>query len=218
MLTILFDGIAYGMLLFVLACGLAVTLGPDELHQPGARRLRHGGRLRHGAADGALRRAVPRLPAGGLRRRRGARARARAHALPAACTAGRTSTRCCSRSAWCSWPWRRSTTSMGSSQQNIQLPAWLQGRAEIGSACRHRHYRSFIIVVCGALALGLQSSWRARASAAACAPRSTTRAWPRAWASTSTWCSLATFAVGSGLAGLGGALGAEVLGLDPTSR
>src|SRR3974390_3572490 len=27
MLTILFDGISYGMLLFVLACGLAVTLG-----------------------------------------------------------------------------------------------------------------------------------------------------------------------------------------------
>ena len=27
MLTILFDGIAYGMLLFILACGLAVTLG-----------------------------------------------------------------------------------------------------------------------------------------------------------------------------------------------
>ena len=47
MATILFDGVAYGMLLFVLACGLAVTLGPDELRQPGARRLRHGGRLRH---------------------------------------------------------------------------------------------------------------------------------------------------------------------------
>src|SRR4051812_8112133 len=27
MLTILFDGIAYGMLLFILACGLSVTLG-----------------------------------------------------------------------------------------------------------------------------------------------------------------------------------------------
>ena len=27
MLTILFDGVAYGMLLFVLACGLAITLG-----------------------------------------------------------------------------------------------------------------------------------------------------------------------------------------------
>ena len=27
MLTILFDGIAYGMLLFILACGLSITLG-----------------------------------------------------------------------------------------------------------------------------------------------------------------------------------------------
>ncbi len=27
MLTILFDGIAYGMLLFILACGMSVTLG-----------------------------------------------------------------------------------------------------------------------------------------------------------------------------------------------
>src|SRR6201984_914980 len=27
MLTILFDGVAYGMLLFILGCGLAVTLG-----------------------------------------------------------------------------------------------------------------------------------------------------------------------------------------------
>ncbi len=27
MLTILFDGIAYGMVLFVLACGLSITLG-----------------------------------------------------------------------------------------------------------------------------------------------------------------------------------------------
>ena len=27
MLTILFDGVAYGMLLFILACGLSVTLG-----------------------------------------------------------------------------------------------------------------------------------------------------------------------------------------------
>ena len=27
MLTILFDGVAYGMLLFVMACGLSVTLG-----------------------------------------------------------------------------------------------------------------------------------------------------------------------------------------------
>src|SRR5256714_6912227 len=35
MLTILFDGIAYGMLLFVLACGLAVTLGLMNFVKPG---------------------------------------------------------------------------------------------------------------------------------------------------------------------------------------
>ena len=41
------------------------------------------------------------------------------------------------------------------------------------------------------------------------------RAWRAGWASTSNVVFAATFAVGSGLAGLGGALGAEVLGLDP---
>ena len=34
MLTILFDGVAYGMLLFVLACGLSVTLGLMNFAQP----------------------------------------------------------------------------------------------------------------------------------------------------------------------------------------
>ena len=44
---VLFDGIAYGMLLFVLSVGLSVTLGPDEFRQSGALRLRHARRLRH---------------------------------------------------------------------------------------------------------------------------------------------------------------------------
>ena len=48
MLTILFDGIAYGMLLFVLACGLSVTLGLMNSRQSRPRRVRHGGRLHHG--------------------------------------------------------------------------------------------------------------------------------------------------------------------------
>ena len=55
--------------------------GPDELRQPGARRLRHGRRLRHRDPDGPLGRAVPRLPAGGVRGGGGAGLRARAHAL-----------------------------------------------------------------------------------------------------------------------------------------
>ena len=89
------------------ACGDA---GVDELRQPRARRLRHGGRLRHRAADEPARRAVPGLPAGGLRDRGGPRPRARAHALSSTCMAAAISTRCCSRSASCSWRWRRSTT------------------------------------------------------------------------------------------------------------
>ena len=48
MLTILFDGIAYGMLLFMLAVRAGGDDGADELHQPGARRLRHGRRLHRG--------------------------------------------------------------------------------------------------------------------------------------------------------------------------
>ena len=74
MLTILFDGIAYGMLLFVLACGLSVTLGLMNFVN-----LAHGAFAMAGGyvtvdPDEPLRRAVPRLPAGGLPRRGGARA------------------------------------------------------------------------------------------------------------------------------------------------
>ncbi len=43
--TILFDGVATGMLLFVLAYGLAVTLGLMRLRRSRPRRLRHGRRL-----------------------------------------------------------------------------------------------------------------------------------------------------------------------------
>ena len=59
MLTILFDGIAYGMLLFVLACGLVRHARPDEFHQSRPRRVRHGGRLRHRRAGQPHGRAVP---------------------------------------------------------------------------------------------------------------------------------------------------------------
>ena len=55
-----------------------------------------------------------------------------------------------------------------------------------------------------------------RASARRCAPRSTTSAWRAASASMSTRAFAITFALGSGLAGLGGALAIEIVGLDPT--
>jgi branched-chain amino acid transport system permease protein len=107
---------------------------------------------------------------------------------------------------------------VGSSQQNIQLPEWLKGRTEIGEGAwmlGMGHYRMFIILICTALTVVLQLvlartrfGSRLRASVddqrvAAGLGINVNRVF------------LSTFAVGSGLAGLGGALGAEVLGLDP---
>ena len=66
MLTILFDGVAYGMLLFVLACGLAVTLG-----------LMNFVNLAHGAfaMAGGYCTVDPRQPAGRAFLRRACRSR-----------------------------------------------------------------------------------------------------------------------------------------------
>jgi branched-chain amino acid transport system permease protein len=107
---------------------------------------------------------------------------------------------------------------VGSTQQNIQLPEWLKGRTEIGEGAwtlGMGHYRLFIVVICAALTVALQlvlarTRFGCRLRAAVDDQRvaagmgiNVNRVF------------LITFAVGSGLAGLGGALGAEVLGLDP---
>jgi branched-chain amino acid transport system permease protein len=108
---------------------------------------------------------------------------------------------------------------VGSSPQTVQLPDWLRVRFEFGSGAWQLGmgaYRLFIIIVCVALALGLQAilartRFGSRLRAAVDDPRvaaglgiPVNRVF------------LVTFAVGSGLAGLGGALGADILGLDPT--
>ena len=104
---------------------------------------------------------------------------------------------------------------VGSSQQIVKLPAWLQGRFEIEGVGIGK-YRLFIVGVCLVLTLLLQwvlgrTRFGSRLRAAVDDPRvaaglgiPVNRVF------------LATFAVGSGLAGLGGALGADILGLDPT--
>ncbi len=125
------------MLLFVLAVGLAVTLGLMNFVN-----LAHGAFAMAGGYVTVLlmdRLGVPFLATLPLAFLVAARARrgARAHALPADVRNARTSTRCCSRSASCSWRWRRSTTSSARTQQIIQLPAFLQGRFEVGWR-RHR--------------------------------------------------------------------------------
>jgi branched-chain amino acid transport system permease protein len=96
---------------------------------------------------------------------------------------------------------------VGSMQQNIHLPAWLQGRLPI-EAVGIGKYRLFIIVTCALLTIALQwilsrTRFGSRLRASVDDPRvagglglDVNRIF------------LATFA--------GGALGAEVLGLDPT--
>ena len=105
---------------------------------------------------------------------------------------------------------------VGSMQQNIHAARLAAGPLRRSSAVGIGKYRLFIIVVCAVLTLALQwvlsrTRFGSRLRAAVDDPRvagglglDVNRIF------------LLTFAVGSGLAGLGGALGAEVLGLDPT--
>ena len=108
---------------------------------------------------------------------------------------------------------------MGSSQQNIQLPDWLKGRTEWGSdpwTLGMGHYRLFIVALCAALTVVLQlilsrTRFGSRLRAAVDDP-----VVAAGLGIPVNRVFLLTFAVGSGLAGLGGALGAEVLSIDPT--
>jgi branched-chain amino acid transport system permease protein len=79
-----------------------------------------------------------------------------------------------------------------------------------------RHYRLFIIAVCAALTLGLQFALtKTRFGSRLRASVDDQRVAAGLGINVNV-VFLTTFAMGSGLAGLGGALGAEVLGLDPS--
>ena len=214
MLTLLFDGIAYGMLLFVLAVGLAVTLGLMNFVN-----LAHGAFAMAGGYVTVLlmnRLGVPFLAT-----------------LPAAflltALAGALLERTLYRPMYAKPHLDQvlfsiglvfmSVTAvdwlLGSQQQMIQVPSWLQGRFDF-AAVGIGKYRLFIIVLCGVLTIALQAvltrtRFGSRLRASVDDPRvagglglDVNRIF------------MFTFAVGSGLAGLGGALGAEVLGLDPS--
>ncbi len=104
---------------------------------------------------------------------------------------------------------------VGSEQQFIKLPAFLANRYEVLGVSIGA-YRLLIIGVCGVLALVLQlavarTRFGAQLRAAVDDP-----VVARGLGIHVDLVFAATFAVGSGLAGLGGALGAEILGLDPT--
>ena len=214
MLTILFDGIAYGMLLFVLACGLAVTLGLMNFVN-----LAHGAFAMAGGYVSALmlnRWGVPfiaTLPfaflipgAIGLLLERTLYVHlyGRSHLDQVLFSIGLTFMAVAGMDYF-----------VGSQQQFMRLPAWLQGRVEVAGV-QVGLYRSFIIAVCTVLVVGLQltltkTRFGSRLRAAVDDPRVARGLGINVGAIFAV-----TFAVGSGLAGLGGALGAEILGLDPT--
>jgi branched-chain amino acid transport system permease protein len=214
MLTILFDGVAYGMLLFVLACGLAVTLG-----------LMNFVNLAHGAF----------AMAGGyitvvLVNRIGVPF---ALGLPLAFVATAIAGIILERTLYVH-VYRKSHLDqvlfsiglvfmavaavdyvMGSSQQFVQIPSALHGQFDFYGVGVGK-YRLLIIIVCGLLTLGLQAiltktRFGSRLRAAVDDQRVA-----RGLGINVGVVFAVTFAFGSGLAGLGGALGAEILGLDPT--
>jgi branched-chain amino acid transport system permease protein len=213
-LTILFDGIAYGMLLFVLACGLAVTLGLMNFVN-----LAHGAFAMAGGYVTAVlssRYGVPFLATLPL-----------AFALPA--LLGLVLERTLYRQLYARSHLDQVLFSiglvfmavaavdyaMGSQQQFVALPASLQGRVEV-LGVKVGVYRTFIIAVCAVLAIALQlvltrTRFGSRLRAAVDDPRVARGLGINVGAIFAV-----TFAVGSGLAGFGGALGAELLGLDPT--
>ncbi len=103
----------------------------------------------------------------------------------------------------------------GPTQQPVRLPAWLRGQVEI-FGLDVGAYRLFLIgvVMIVTLALGYLIE-RTRFGAQIRASVDNQRAAAGLGINVSRVFSL-TFALGSGLAGLGGALGIDVLGLDPT--
>jgi len=214
MLTILFDGVAYGMLLFVLACGLLVTLGLMNFIN-----LAHGAFAMAGgyctvivvnqlgvpfALGLPIAFLVTALLGGLFERTLYVHVYARSHLDQVLFTIGLVFMSVAAVDY-----------TMGSSQQFVQIPEALQGQINIFGIGMGK-YRLLIIVVCGLLTVALQlilskTRFGSRLRAAVDDQRVARGLGINVGAVFTI-----TFAFGSGLAGLGGALGAEILGLDPT--
>ena len=215
MLTNLFDGIAYGMLLFVISCGLSVTLGLMNLIN-----LAHGVFAMAGGYITVVlvnRLGVPffaALPLAFvfsalmglvLERTLYIHIYRKPHLDQVMFSIGLVFV-AMSATGWL----------LGTGQVFIDLPAYLTRRFEIVGVLSVGAYRLFIIGVCGVLAVVLQfaiarTRFGAQLRAAVDDPTVA-----RGLGINVDLVFAVTFSVGSGLAGLGGALGAELLGLDPT--
>lgn len=214
MLTILFDGVAYGMLLFVLAVGLCVTLGLMNFVNLGHGAFAMaGGYLtvvlmnRHGVSffwclPAAF--LVSALLGVVLERLLYRRLYDKTHLDQVLFSIGLIFMSMAAVDYF-----------MGASQQIVNLPPALSGRIEILGA-NVGVYRLFVIAICGLLTIGLQfviarTRFGSRLRASVDDGRVA-----RGMGIDVTGIFALTFAFGSGLAGLGGALGAPILSMDPS--
>jgi len=212
-LTILLDGVAYGMLLFVLAVGLSVTLGLMNFIN-----LAHGAFAMAGGYIAVVLvnqigvpffMALPLVFAGTalvgvvVERTLYVHVYSKSHLDQVLFTIGLVFMAVSAVDYF-----------VGSHQQFIDLPAILRQRYEVFGAGIGA-YRIFIILVCGALAVTLQLILSRTRFGAQLRAGVDNRAVARGLGINVGLVFTVTFAVGSGLAGLGGALGAEFLGLDP---
>jgi branched-chain amino acid transport system permease protein len=210
---ILFDGIAYGSLLFLISVGLSVTMGLMNIVN-----LAHGAFAMFGGYTSVWlmsRWGVPFLATLPLcflvlglcgsalewlfyRRLRG-----RSQLDQVLFTIGGTFVAVAS-----------ATFVWGPAEQRVELPAALRGQVHVlGLALGS--YRVFLVALVCALSLGLvllvdRTHWGARVRASVDNP---SVAAGLGIPVDAIYC--ATFGIGSGLAGLGGALGIDLLGLDP---
>jgi branched-chain amino acid transport system permease protein len=214
MLTVIVDGIAYGMLLFVLACGLAVTLGLMNFVN-----LAHGAFAMLGGYftvvllnqyDVPFLLCLPlaflatALLGAVLERTLYVRLYDKSHLDQVLFSIGLVFMAMAAVDYF-----------MGARQQLIQLPDFLRGRFELFGV-QIGTYRLFIIIVCGLLALSLQLVLKRTRFGSRLRAAVDDRQVARGLGIEVRWIFASTFAVGSGLAGLGGAIGIEILGLDPT--
>ena len=212
---VLFDGIAYGSLLFVISIGLSVTMGLMNFVN-----LAHGAFAMLGGYACVLlmtRAGVPflaTLPVAFLV----------AGASPASCSSARSTSGCTRRPhldqvmfsiGLVFMSVAAATWFFGPSQQPVRLPDFLRGQVRV-LGLDLGAYRLFLIGVVVVITVALhlllvRTRFGAQVRASV----------DNAVASAGLGINVnrvfgVTFALGSGLAGLGGGLGIDVLGLDPT--
>ena len=214
MLTILLDGVAYGMLLFILACGLAVTLGLMNFIN-----LAHGAFAMAGGyvtmnlmvrAGWSFFLCLPAafilvaLLGAALERLMYRHLYAKPHLDQVLFSIGLVFVSVAA-----------TDYVMGSQQQIMQLPKSLTGRLEFFGA-GIGVYRLFVIVTCALLVVILQAILSQTRFGSRLRAAVDDRRVAQGLGIDVDRIFTLTFAVGSGLAGLGGAMSVEVLGLDPT--